>query len=144
MRWHHHVHENYFFLHSISVSKYLNPFRSVCILFLKPTELGFFFVVYTKYYIMFILLFSPHPHPHPLPSPPKKMIFEMWSNIFSNIFKKYTHVLKYSLFVVRSLQTTTAPRRMRETRVPKCQLTSLITSIFLSLIHRCPPTRRMF
>lgn len=53
-----------FFLHSISVSEYLNPFRSVCILFLKPTELGYF-VVYTKYYIMFILLFSPHPHPHP-------------------------------------------------------------------------------
>lgn len=143
MRWHHHVHEKYFFLHSISVSEYLNPFRSVCIWFFKPTELGFFCSLHKILHNVYFIIFTTPPPPSPTPTP-QKMIFEMWSNIFSNIFKKYTHVLKYSLFIVRSLQTTTAPRRMRETRVPKCQLTSLITSIFLSLIHRCPPTRRMF
>lgn len=89
MRWHHHVHENYFFLHSISVSEYLNPFRSVCIWFFKPSELGFF-VVYTKYYIMFILLFSPHPHPHTLPPHPKKWFLKCEVIFFPIFSEMYT------------------------------------------------------
>lgn len=45
--------------------------------------------------------------------------------------------IRYSLLVPYRQQ-------LQETRVPKCQLTSLITSIFLSLIHRCPPLDECF
>lgn len=45
--------------------------------------------------------------------------------------------IRYSLLVPYRQQ-------LQETRVPKCQLTSLITSIFLPLIHRCPPLDECF
>lgn len=125
MRWNHHVHEN-MFLQRISVPEYWNLFLTAPIWFVKWTEQVI--VVYKKYYIIFILLFSPPPPSN-----------EMWSDFFP-IFSKNIHMylnIRYSLLVPYRQQ-------LQETRVPKCQLTSLITSIFLPLIHRCPPLDECF
>lgn len=54
-----------FFLHSISVSEYLNPFRSVCILFLKPTELVFFCSLHKILHNVYFIIFTTPPPPSP-------------------------------------------------------------------------------
>lgn len=114
-----------FFLQRISVPEYWNLFLTAHIWFVKWTEQVI--VVYKKYYIIFILLFSP---------PPFKWNVKWF---FPNIFKKYTHVLKYSLFVARSLQTTTARNTCAEMSI------NFLNNEYIPPFNsQVSPTRRMF
>lgn len=125
MRWNHHVHENIFFTKNIC-SRILKPLSYCTYLICKMNWTGNCSIQKILHNFYFII-FTP---------PPSN---EMWSDFFP-IFSKNIHMylnIRYSLLVPYRQQ-------LQETRVPKCQLTSLITSIFLPLIHRCPPLDECF